>query len=206
MKSVESIYYAKIQEVQQSVRTSMPQFNGVSSAFADILNAIKTESLAAAPVQQVVKPSCLSASSLGSSEEIDNMIDRVAAQYGMDPDLIRAVVMTESSCRPDAVSHCGAQGLMQLMPGTAKEMGVTNTFDPYQNICGGTAYLKKQIERFGDVRLALAAYNTGPGRIGGLGITNPNDPAQYEKISKGVRGYVDKVMNYYGQYRQQGGA
>lgn len=206
MKSVESIYYAKIQEVQQSVRTSMPQFNGVSSAFADILNAIKTKTLAVAPVQQVVKPSGLSASSLGSSEEIDNMIDRVAAQYGMDPDLIRAVMMTESSYRPDAVSHCGAQGLMQLMPGTAKEMGVTNAFDPYQNICGGTAYLKKQIERFGDVRLALAAYNTGPGRIRGLGITNPNDPAQYEKISKGVRGYVDKVMNYYGQYRQQGGA
>lgn len=205
MKSVESIFYAKIQEVQQSVRISMPQFNGVSSAFADILNAVKAESLTVSPVQQnTMVTSAAPVLRTSNSTEIDRIIDQVAAEYDMDPDLIRAVVQTESSYRPNVVSHCGAQGLMQLMPGTAKEMGVSDPFDPYQNIRGGTAYLKRQIERFGDVRLALAAYNTGPGRIGRLKITDPNDPVQYEKISNGVRGYVDKVMKYYAQFRMQG--
>ena len=116
------------------------------------------------------------------------------------PTLSRAVIRIESNFHANAVSGCGAMGLMQLMPGTAKELGVTNAFDPAQNIFGGAAYIKKQLKRFGDVRLALAAYNTGPGRIGSLHISNPDDPAEYQKISKGVRGYVEKALSYYRKY------
>ena len=89
---------------------------------------------------------------------------------------------------------------MQLMPKTARSLGVTDSFDVNQNVMGGSQYLKKQLERFGDLRLALAAYNTGPGRISSLGITNPNDAAQYETISPRVRRYVDRVLSYYAQF------
>ena len=127
-------------------------------------------------------------------------MSQAARQTGLDPALIKAVIQVESSFRTDAVSRCGAQGLMQLMPGTARSLGVTNSFDVNQNVMGGSTYLQQQLERFGDIRLALAAYNTGPGRIGRLDITNADDPQQYAKISEGVRGYVDKVMKYYKQF------
>ena len=135
-----------------------------------------------------------------STEEIDAAVRQAAIKTGLDPALIKAVIQVESSFRTNAESGCGAQGLMQLMPGTAKSLGVTNSFDAYQNVMGGSTYLMQQLNRFGDVRLALAAYNTGPGRIGRLDITNANDPAQYSKISEGVRGYVDKVLRYYEQF------
>ncbi len=138
-----------------------------------------------------------------STSEIDAAVSNAAQATGLDPALIKAVIQVESSFRSDAVSGAGAQGLMQLMPGTARSLGVTNSFDPYQNVMGGSTYISQQLERFGDIRLALAAYNTGPGRIGKLDITNPDDPAQYNQISEGVRGYVDKVLAYYKQFAAQ---
>jgi soluble lytic murein transglycosylase-like protein len=92
-----------------------------------------------------------------------------AALHGLDPKLLHALVVTESAYQSDAVSPVGAAGLTQLMPATALELGVRNRFDPVENLRGGADYLARQILRFGDLRLALAAYNSGPGRVARLG-------------------------------------
>lgn len=101
-----------------------------------------------------------------SSASIRELIRRYATHYGVEEDLVYAVIKVESNFNVAAVSSKGACGLMQLMPGTAAEMGVTSIFDPAQNIAGGTQYLAKMLELFkGDTRLALAAYNAGPGAV-----------------------------------------
>ncbi len=95
---------------------------------------------------------------------------RIAAErHGVDVKLLHALVVVESGYRPDARSPVGAGGLTQLMPATAVEMGVRDRFDVAQNLSGGADYLARQLVRFGDVRLALAAYNAGPGRVARLG-------------------------------------
>ncbi|ATX78623.1 Transglycosylase SLT domain-containing protein [Mariprofundus aestuarium] len=97
---------------------------------------------------------------------VDGIIHQAAQHYKLNPDLIAAVIHTESNFDKNAVSHAGAQGLMQLMPATAAELGVTNPFDPEQNIMGASRYLKGLVERYdGDLRLALAAYNWGMGNL-----------------------------------------
>ena len=92
-----------------------------------------------------------------------------AGAHGLDPKLLHALVVTESAYRSDAISPVGAAGLTQLMPATALELGVRNRFDPVENLRGGADYLARQILRFGDLRLALAAYNSGPSRVARLG-------------------------------------
>lgn len=96
-------------------------------------------------------------------------IDRAAGRHGLDPKLLHALVIVESAYRVGAVSPAGAGGLTQLMPGTAAELGVVDRFDVDQNLSGGADYLARQLIRFGDLRLALAAYNAGPGRVARLG-------------------------------------
>jgi soluble lytic murein transglycosylase-like protein len=93
------------------------------------------------------------------------LIAAAAGRTGLSEDLISAVIATESGYRPDAVSRTGAAGLMQLMPGTARALGVDDPFDPSQNIMGGAEYLRQQLNRFGTVEKALAAYNAGPGAV-----------------------------------------
>lgn len=98
----------------------------------------------------------------------------------MDPDLIRAVIQTESAGNPDAISPAGAQGLMQLMPETARELGVTDPFDPEQNILAGTRYLRMLLDRYdGDVRLALEAYNRGMGNLERDPANTPAETRRY---------------------------
>jgi soluble lytic murein transglycosylase-like protein len=98
--------------------------------------------------------------------DLDKTIAKAARKEQVDPDLIRAVVEQESAAHPCAISFRGAQGLMQLMPGTAEELGVEDPFDPEQNIAGGTRFLKQLLVKYdGDVSLALSAYNAGPGRV-----------------------------------------
>ena len=96
-----------------------------------------------------------------------------AAKHGIDPKLLFALVLTESGYRADAVSPAGAAGLTQLMPATARDLGVADRFDPVENLQGGADYLARQLARFGDVRLALAAYNAGPARIAAYGGAPP---------------------------------
>lgn len=103
------------------------------------------------------------------SQPYQALIDQAAIDHGLDPKLLHALIVTESAYRPEAVSPAGAGGLTQLMPGTARELGVRDRFDPEDNVRGGASYLAQQIRTFGDLRLALAAYNAGPGRVARLG-------------------------------------
>jgi len=126
--------------------------------------------------------------------EIEPVITRAADRYGIDPAVIKAVVRAESGFRSDAVSRVGALGFMQLMPGTARALGVDPT-DPDQNIDGGTRYLKQQIDRFGSLELALAAYNAGPGSVVRYGGMPP-----YAETQR----YVADVLRYIDFYSEGG--
>ena len=107
-------------------------------------------------------------------------IAEAADRHGLDRKLLHALVVVESAYRPQACSHAGASGLTQLMPGAAADLGVRDRFDPYENLRGGADYLARQILRFGDLRLALAAYNSGPDRVARLGrIPNITETQNY---------------------------
>lgn len=127
-------------------------------------------------------------------QTLDGFIKMAADNHKVDPLLIKAVIKTESNFDPGAVSPKGAQGLMQLMPGTARDLRVNNPFDPLQNIFGGTKYLRQMLNTYnGDVRLSLAAYNAGPGRVTPLGMTSYIPETQ---------AYVARVMERYDTYKQ----
>lgn len=134
----------------------------------------------------------LTSASQYSSSSVMDLIGHYARQYRLDPNLIKAVIQAESNFNPHAVSRCGARGLMQLMPETAAEMGVTDIFDPAQNIAGGTQYLAKMIDLFRNRDLALAAYNAGPNAV----INHNYRIPPYEE----TRGYVKIVSRLYKQY------
>lgn len=127
-------------------------------------------------------------------KEYEDIITRAAASHRLDPHLIRAVIHVESAFNPHAVSPKGARGLMQLMPGTARDLGVLNSFDPRQNINGGTKYLSYLLGRFsGNVRYALAAYNAGEQNVNKYqGI-----PPYTETID-----YVQRVLAMKTRYQQ----
>jgi soluble lytic murein transglycosylase-like protein len=114
------------------------------------------------------------------SQNFEPAIEQAAAEYGLNPKLIKAVITAESGGDPHAVSRAGAQGLMQLMPSTAAELGVKDPFDPVQNIMAGSCYLGKLIDRYqGNVKLALAAYNWGMGNLERTPGSLPKETREY---------------------------
>ncbi len=124
--------------------------------------------------------------------QVDGLINKYALAYGVDPALVRAVVRNESGFNAGAVSPKGAQGLMQLMPGTASLMGVRDPFDPEQNIAGGVGYLRHCLDRFGhNVPLAVAAYNAGPEAVAKYCTIPPYQETQ---------AFVNNVLGSYGAY------
>ena len=126
---------------------------------------------------------------------IEAEIELAAARHNIDPNLVRAVIRAESNYRPDAVSHAGAMGLMQLMPGTAASLGVANPFDIAQNIDGGTAYLRRMLDLFDqDLDLALAAYNAGQGNVRRHGGIPPFPETQQ---------HVPRVRQFFEEYTIQ---
>jgi soluble lytic murein transglycosylase-like protein len=135
-----------------------------------------------------------------ASGKYRGIVQNMANKYRMEPDLIDAIIKVESNYNPFAISKAGAMGLMQLMPDTAESLGISNPFDPAQNIEGGIRFFKAQLARFnGDIDLALAAYNCGPARIVSLGITNLNDPYQFEKLPSETRQYIEKIHQCLGK-------
>lgn len=125
-------------------------------------------------------------SSTTSTADLSSVVNDASGRYRLDPDLVNSVIKAESDFNPHAVSPKGAQGLMQLMPGTASQLGVPNTFDPEANVDGGTKYLRELLEKYNfDLVKALAAYNAGPQRVERFGGV----PPYYE-----TRAYVARIV------------
>ena len=168
-----------VQRVMQRINTIEQRF-GVrpqnnSASFADTLTKAEQKLVPA-----IHNP---------GKSEITQMIHLAAQKNGVDPKLAMAVAQTESSFEPDAISSAGAVGIMQLMPDTAKSLGVRNIHDPRENIDGGIRYLKQLLNSFnGDLTKTLAAYNAGPGAVKQYNGVPPYDE---------TRQYVDKVLKLY---------
>jgi soluble lytic murein transglycosylase-like protein len=129
----------------------------------------------------------------GKPKSIDEIVTEIAKEFAIDASLVKAIITAESNCNPLAQSPKGAQGLMQLMPATAKGLKVEKPFDPRENIIGGVKYIKGLMASYGDLRLALAAYNAGPGAVQKYsGI-----PPYRETIN-----YVEKVIRHYNKFRR----
>jgi soluble lytic murein transglycosylase-like protein len=127
----------------------------------------------------------------GDTSWLEPIIAKASGKYGVDGSLIRAVIKTESDFNPRAVSHAGARGLMQLMPATARSLGVNDSFDPEQNVMAGTRFLKDMLNRYnGDVDSALAAYNWGPGNV----------DRRPERLPRETRDYLVRVKQLYASY------
>jgi hypothetical protein len=137
-----------------------------------------------------------STSLLQRKASVDAIVEQVSQKYGVDSSLIHAVIENESSYRTTAVSSAGAKGLMQLMDETGSSMGVTNPFDAEKNVDGGTRFLSYLLKKYdGNEAVALAAYNTGPGRVDRLGI-HSNDElwANFSALPQETQNYVTKVL------------
>jgi soluble lytic murein transglycosylase-like protein len=155
------------------------------------------QQLSQATGAEAMSASTSSTSVASGSVPYAQQIEAAASKYGIDPAVVKGLIKQESGFNPNAGSPAGAQGLTQLMPGTAASLGVTNVHDPAQSIDGGAHYLKMQLDRFGgDYSKALAAYNAGPGAVQRYGGVPPYSETQ---------NYVKNVLAFAQQYRRDGG-
>jgi soluble lytic murein transglycosylase-like protein len=143
----------------------------------------------------------------------DALIERIAREHGVDPDLVKCVVKVESDFNPDAVSSAGAMGLMQLMPDTARQYGLTDAFDPGQNLTAGIRHLKYLLGALnGDVTLALAAYHAGLGRVTRSGYSVPPIKSTIDYVALVTGHYYrvspadigEKITRLYTRIREDG--
>ena len=156
--------------------------------------AAPATSFAGALASAQTSPSTAPATGAGASTAFGAEIDAAAASNGIDPALLKGLVSQESGFDPNARSGAGAVGLTQLMPGTAAALGVTNPLDPAQSLQGGAKYLRQQLDRFGgDEKLALAAYNAGPGAVAKFGGVPP-----YAETQNYVNSVLSKAASYRG--------
>ncbi|HET6894195.1 MAG TPA: lytic transglycosylase domain-containing protein [Candidatus Baltobacteraceae bacterium] len=168
----------------QNAPAAAPLAAGTGTSFASMVAAAMNEP-SAAPSGPAPMP----------AQQIDRLVSANASAWGVDPALVKAIIANESAFNPAATSKTGAQGLMQLEPGTAAGLGVSNAYDPAQNIWGGTRYIKGLLDRFhGDLRLAVAAYNAGPGAVEKYGGVPPYAETQ---------AYVENVLDSYQKYKTQ---
>ena len=172
----------RLNELQTMVaQMTAPAAPAPSTSFAGALASAQTS------------PSTGPATGAGASTAFGAEIDAAAATNGIDPALLKGLVSQESGFDPNARSGAGALGLTQLMPGTAAGLGVTNPLDPVQSLQGGAKYLRQQLDRFGgDEKLALAAYNAGPGAVAKFGGVPPYRETQ---------NYLNSVLGKAAAYR-----
>lgn len=134
---------------------------------------------------------------LPSNANIDEAVEKASAKYNVDKDLIMSVINQESAFNPYAKSSAGAMGLMQLMPDTADEMGVTDPYNVDENVDGGTHYLKSLLDMYAQNKeLALSAYNAGPGTLLQRGV---DSSSEIDKLPNETRNYVSNIMKSYGK-------
>lgn len=196
----------RMQQIEQKFNSEQAEIDPEQS-FSSILNQLTSpqrfvspgempwgspNSGATAPVPSIpVAPISEKGEVRGSFAEL---INAAGEKYGVDPKLVAAIIHQESGGNPNAVSHAGALGLMQLMPETANSLGVLNPYDPRENIFGGVRYFKGLLERFqGNMSLALAAYNAGPNAVAGYGGIPPYRETQ---------NYVESILALYKRNRE----
>jgi soluble lytic murein transglycosylase-like protein len=165
----------------------------------DTKPAVIQEEVTIAPIVEKAEAEAVNSPSPVIPKKKDELfhpiIDEAACRHEVDPALVKAIIMAESSYDPRAISKKGAKGLMQLMPLTAKSFGVEDAFDPTNNIRAGVAYFKKLLNQFnGDERLALAAYNAGSKKVRQYKGVPPFEATQL---------YIEKVFGYYETYKRQ---
>lgn len=205
--SVQSILQQKISDIQGRLPLSIRSMQ-IGSSFSNVLNETISKSRTTNPeitldtsrkIYPRVSGSYEAEYPVLSRDEISELMPRIneaisnaSKKYGVDENMIRAIIKQESSFQPFALSISGAMGLMQLMPNTASLLSVSDPYDIEQNIMGGTRYFKAQLDAFdGSYELALAAYNAGPNNVRKYGGIPPFQQAQ---------NFVKNVMEYYKLY------
>ena len=162
MKNGKLLYVERFEREDDQVRLHLSGGGEVQCAFDLIDNIVANEVLPEPPATAVEPERPVAVTKLPLLPQLAPLVDKIAKQHGVDARLVTAVIWVESSGDPRARSRKGARGLMQLMPQTARELGVKKIYDPAQNVDGGVRYLKRLMTQYGDLPLALAAYNAGP--------------------------------------------